>query len=61
MLTSRWIPESDSLFNSGRDSIDELNAWSICCLLVVTSKTMNSREGEKVDQRSKMKSDCSAS
>ena len=60
MLTSRWIPESASPFNSGRDSIDELNAWSVYCLPVVTSKTMN-REGEKVDQRSKMQSDCSAS
>ena len=33
MLTSRWILESDSPFNSGRDSIDELNAWSVYCLL----------------------------
>ena len=38
MLTSRWIPESDSPFNSGKYSIDELNAWSIYCLPVVTSK-----------------------
>ena len=57
MLTSRWILES---FNSGQDSIDELNAWSVYCLPVVTSKTMN-RDGEMVDQRSKMKSDCNAS
>ena len=62
MLASWWIPESDSPFNSGRDSINELNDWSICCLLVVTSKTMNrEHQGEKVDQRSKMKSDQSAS
>ena len=60
MLKSQWIPESDSMFNSGQNSIDELNAWSVYCLLVVTSKKKN-REGEKVDQKSKMKSDCNPS
>ena len=46
----------NSPFNFRQDSIDKVDDWSVYCLLVVTSKTMN-REGEEFDQRSKMKSD----